>query len=52
MALRQSEIGPEPRVFCEPFAAPRLDTEVDDLDEPAATIVRTWLEAMSEPPAT
>jgi AcrR family transcriptional regulator len=39
------------RIFREPFAT-RIDTDVNDLDERVAKIVRTWLEAMAEPPAT
>jgi len=38
------------RIFREPFAM-RIDTDVDDLDKRIAKIVRTWLEAMAEPPA-
>jgi AcrR family transcriptional regulator len=39
------------RIFREPYAK-RIGTEADDLDERVAEIVRTWLEAMAEPPAT
>ncbi|HIF93687.1 MAG TPA: TetR family transcriptional regulator [Myxococcales bacterium] len=39
------------RIFREPYAK-RIDTDVDDLDDRVAAIVRTWLEAMAEPPAT
>ena len=39
------------RIFREPYAK-RIDTDVDDLDKRVAAIVRTWLEAMAEPPAT
>jgi len=39
------------RIFREPFAT-RIDTDVVDLDKRVAEIVRTWLEAMAEPPAT
>jgi len=38
------------RIFREPFAT-RIDTDVDDLDKRIAEILRTWLEAMAEPPA-
>jgi len=38
------------RIFREPLAA-RIETDVDDLDERVAKIVRAWLEAMAEPPA-
>ena len=37
------------RIFREPYAK-RIDTDADDLDERVAAIVRTWLEAMAEPP--
>ena len=37
------------RIFREPYAK-RIGTEADDLDERVAEIVRTWLEAMAEPP--
>ena len=39
------------RIFREPYAK-RIGTDVDQLDERVATTVRTWLEAMAEPPAT
>ena len=39
------------RIFRKPLAA-RINTNVKDLDERVAKIVRTWLEAMAEPPAT
>ncbi len=39
------------RIFREPYAK-RIDTDVDDLDERVAAIVRTWLEAMAKPPET
>jgi AcrR family transcriptional regulator len=39
------------RIFREPYAK-RIDTDVDDLDDRVAAIVRTWLEAMAQPPAT
>ena len=39
------------QIFREPFAK-RIDTDVKDLDKRVAAIVRTWLEAMAEPPAT
>jgi AcrR family transcriptional regulator len=39
------------RIFREPYAK-RIDTDVDQLDERVAATVRTWLEAMAEPPAT
>ena len=39
------------RIFREPYAK-RIDTDVDDLDKRIAEIVRTWLEAVAEPPAT
>jgi AcrR family transcriptional regulator len=39
------------RIFREPYAK-RIDTDVDDLDDRVAAIVRTWLEAMAKPPAT
>jgi AcrR family transcriptional regulator len=38
------------RIFHEPYAK-RIGTDVDDLDERVAEIVRTWLEAMARPPA-
>ena len=38
------------RIFREPYAK-RIGTEADDLDERVAEIVRSWLEAMAEPPA-
>jgi AcrR family transcriptional regulator len=38
------------RIFREPYAK-RIDTDADDLDERVAAIVRSWLEAMAEPPA-
>ena len=38
-------------IFREPYAK-RIDTDADDLDERVVAIVRTWLEAMAEPPAT
>jgi len=38
------------RIFREPYAK-RIGTDADDLDGRVAEIVRTWLEAMSEPPA-
>jgi AcrR family transcriptional regulator len=38
------------RIFREPYAK-RIETDADDLDERVAKIVRTWLEAMAEPPA-
>jgi len=38
------------RIFREPYAK-RIDSDVDDLDERVAAIVRTWLEAMARPPA-
>ncbi|MDG2308524.1 MAG: TetR/AcrR family transcriptional regulator [Candidatus Binatia bacterium] len=39
------------RIFREPYAK-RIDTGVADLDERVAAIIRTWLEAMAEPPAS
>ncbi len=39
------------RIFREPHAK-RIDTDFGDLDDRVAAIVRTWLEAMAEPPAT
>jgi AcrR family transcriptional regulator len=39
------------RIFREPYAK-RIDTDVDDLDDRVAAIVRTWLEAMAKPPET
>ncbi len=39
------------QIFREPYAR-RIDTNVKDLDKRVAAIVRTWLEAMAEPPAT
>ncbi|MDE0887149.1 MAG: TetR/AcrR family transcriptional regulator [Myxococcota bacterium] len=39
------------RIFREPYAK-RIDTDVDDLDNRVAAIVRTWLEAMAKPPET
>jgi AcrR family transcriptional regulator len=39
------------RIFREPYAK-RIDTDVGDLDERVAAIVRTWLEAMAEPPVS
>ena len=39
------------RIFRKPLAA-RINTNVKDLDKRVAAIVRTWLEAMAEPPAT
>jgi AcrR family transcriptional regulator len=39
------------RIFRKPYAR-RIDTNVKDLDERVAKIVRTWLEVMAEPPAT
>ena len=39
------------RIFRESFAR-RIDTDVDDLDERVAATVRTWLEAIAEPPAS
>ena len=39
------------RIFREPYAK-RIGTDVDDLDKRVATIARTWLEAMAEPPAS
>jgi len=38
------------RIFREAYAK-RIDADADDLDERVAAIVRTWLEAMAEPPA-
>ena len=38
-------------IFRKPLAT-RIDADVDDLDERVGAIVRTWLEAMAEPPAT
>ncbi|MAE93198.1 MAG: hypothetical protein CL910_00920 [Deltaproteobacteria bacterium] len=38
------------RLFREPCAN-RIGTDVDDLDERVAAIVRAWLEAMAAPPA-
>jgi AcrR family transcriptional regulator len=38
------------RIFREPYAK-RIGTDADDLDKRVAAIVRTWLEAMAEPPA-
>ena len=37
------------RIFREPYAK-RIDADAGDLDERVAKIVRTWLEAMAEPP--
>ena len=39
------------RIFRKPLAA-RINTNVKDLDKRVAAIVRTWLVAMAEPPAT
>ncbi len=39
------------RIFREPLAT-RIETNVDDLDKRIAEIVRTWLEAMEQPPPT
>jgi hypothetical protein len=39
------------QIFREPYAR-RVDTNVKDLDKRVAAIVRTWLEAMAEPPDT
>jgi AcrR family transcriptional regulator len=38
-------------IFRRPLAA-RINTNVKDLDERVATILRTWLEAMAKPPAS
>jgi AcrR family transcriptional regulator len=38
-------------IFREPYAK-RIDADADDLDKRIAKIIRAWLEAMSEPPAT
>ncbi len=38
------------QIFREPYAK-RIDTNAADLDKRVAAIVRTWLEAMAEPPA-
>lgn len=38
------------RLFRESYAR-RVGTDVDDLDRRVVTILRTWLEAMAEPPA-
>ncbi|MBW2315403.1 MAG: TetR/AcrR family transcriptional regulator [Deltaproteobacteria bacterium] len=38
------------RIFREAYAK-RIDADAGDLDERVAEIVRTWLEAMAEPPA-
>lgn len=37
------------RIFREPYAK-RIDTDAKDLDARVAGIIRTWLEAMAEPP--
>ncbi len=47
---RRRALGRGYRIFREPFAT-RIDTDADDLDKRVAAIVRTWLEAMAEPPA-
>ena len=39
------------QIFRKPYAK-RIDTNVKDLDKRVAAIVRTWLEAMAEPPVT
>ena len=39
------------QIFREPYAK-RIHTDVNDLDDRVAAIVRTWLEAMAEPPVT
>ena len=39
------------RIFREPYAK-RIETDVNDLDDRVAAIVRTWLEAMAKPPET
>lgn len=38
-------------IFRRPLAA-RINTNVKDLDDRVAAIVRTWLETMAKPPAT
>jgi hypothetical protein len=38
------------RIFREPYAK-RIGADADDLDGRIAKIVRTWLEAMAEPPS-
>lgn len=39
------------RIFREPYAR-RLETDAGDLDRRVASILRTWLEAMAEPPVS
>ncbi len=50
----QVAISARQRGYCilrKPFAK-RIDTDADDLDKRVAAMVRSWFEAMAEPPAT